>query len=143
MADIALFEAADFGLASVSSSGAVPSDTAAMWPVAPGQWLAYTETASPDWAETLGEQLAGVASVVDQSSAYAQWRITGADARRLLQKGLSVDLSVMAPGAVLVSAIAHVGVIVHCAAPETMHVFVFRSFAANFRDWLDASIAAL
>jgi len=55
----------------------------------------------------------------------------------------AVDLSAIAPGAVIVSAIAHLGVIVHHTAPNTFHVFVFRSFAVNFREWLDTSIAAL
>jgi sarcosine oxidase subunit gamma len=109
----------------------------------PNQWLAYADAAAPDWAEALGATLASVAGVVDQSSAYALWRITGADARRLLQKGLPVDLAAIAPDAVVVSAIAHLGVIVHHAAPDIFHVFVFRSFAINFREWLDASIAAL
>ncbi len=143
MADIALVEPAEFGLASVASAGAGAFDTAAMWPVAPGQWLAYSEAGSPDWADGLAATLAGRATVVDQSSAYAMWQITGADARRLLQKGLAVDLSALAPGAVVVSAIAHLGVIVHCAAADSLQVFVFRSFAASFREWLNAAIAGL
>jgi sarcosine oxidase subunit gamma len=109
----------------------------------PNQWLAYADDAAPDWAETLGDTLAGVAGVVDQSSAYTLWQITGANARRLLQKGVPVDLWAIVPGAVVVSAIAHLGVIIHHTAPDSFHVFVFRSFAINFRDWLDASIAAL
>ena len=81
--------------------------------------------------------------MVDQSSAYSLLQITGADARRLLQKGVPVDLSALAPGAVVVSVIAHVGVIVHQIGPESFHLAIFRSFAGGFRDWLDASIAAL
>ena len=91
----------------------------------------------------LGERLSGVADVVDQSSAYVLWQVSGADAQRLLQKGLPVDLAELTPGATVVSTIAHIGVIVHCPAPCTYHLASFRSFALSFRGWLDASIAAL
>lgn len=143
MADIALIEQTGFGLASVIAHGAAVFDTAGLWPVAPGQWLAHAEAASPDWAERLGDDLAGRATVIDQSSAYVLWQVTGADAQRLLQKGLPVDLATLTPGAVVVSAIAHIGVIVECAAPDRYHLAVFRSFAHSFRDWLQAGIAAL
>ena len=163
MADISVDELVGFGLANVLVRKGTGPDAlgaalgfAVVWgPVAsqgpgiallgtgPGQWLAYTDQAAPDWAATLGETLSGVATVVDQSSAYTLLRIAGADAHRLLQMGLPVDLSVPAPGAVVVSAIAHIGVIVHQVAPESFHLAVFRSFAASLRDWLDASIASL
>lgn len=143
MADIAIAQADDFGLASVVAPGAVPLAVAAMWPVAPGQWLAFGETGSPAWADDLAGQLAGLATVIDQSSAYTLFRISGADARRLVQKGLPVDLATLAPGAVVVSAIAHVGVIVRVAAADSLQILVFRSYAATFRDWLAASVAAL
>lgn len=143
MADIALTELVDFGLASVVSRGGGTPDAGTLWAVAPGQWLAFAQTAAPDWAEALGEALAGVADVIDQSSAYVLWHVTGADAQRLLQKGLSVDLAALEPGTTVVSAIAHIGVIVHCPALGTFHLATFRSFALSLRDWLDASIAAL
>ena len=143
MADITLTELADFGLASVvARHGGIP-DAGTLWAVAPGQWLAFAASAAPDWAETLGERLVGVADVVDQSSAYVLWQVSGADAQSLLQKGLPVDLAALTPGATAVSAIAHIGVIVHCPAPGTYHLASFRSFALSLRDWLDASIAAL
>jgi sarcosine oxidase subunit gamma len=146
VADIALSERVDFGLASIlphAGIGAEALGAVTLWPVAPGQWLAHADAAAPDWADTLGERLADVAVVVDQSSAYVLWHIAGADAQRLLQKGLPVDLANLAPGAVIVGAIAHIGVIVHCLAPDRFHLAVFRSFALSFRDWLQASIAAL
>ncbi|KUR76593.1 sarcosine oxidase subunit gamma [Novosphingobium sp. Fuku2-ISO-50] len=170
MVDVSVRELAGFGLANVLpragigpdalgtalglrvisapvSSEGVASEGAglALWGTGPGQWLAFADAAAPDWAEALGDRLAGLAAVVDQSSAYTLLQITGADARRLLQKGVPVDLSALAPGAgaVVVSVIAHVGVIVHQTGPESFHLAIFRSFAGGFRDWLDASIAAL
>jgi methylglutamate dehydrogenase subunit D len=125
----------------VSSAGA----DLALWGTGPGQWLAFADSAAPDWAERLGERLADVAEVVDQSGAYSLLQIAGDDARRLLQKGLPVDLSpgAFVPGAVVVSAAAHIGVIVHQITPTSFHIAVFRSFAGSFRDWLEPSIAAL
>lgn len=123
----------------VSSAG---SDFA-LWGVAPGQWLAHRETAAPDWAEQLGETLQGLATVIDQSSGYALIRVSGADAQRVLQKGLPVDLAALGPGAVVVSAIAHIGMVVHWRAADCFEIAVFRSFATSFREWLDSAIAAL
>lgn len=146
MADIARTEQVDFGLANIlPRPGAAPPDLApdTLWPVAPGQWLAFADSAAPDWAEALGERLAGVATVIDQSSAYVVWQITGRDAQRLLQKGLPLDLAVLPPGGVAVSAIAHIGVIVQCLSPDSYRLATFRSFAHSLRDWLDTSVAAL
>lgn len=165
MADVSISEPAGFGLASVLPrrgigpgalasalgfgvvSGAVEScgDGLSLWGTGPNQWLAHSAAAAPDWADMLAQTLTGVAGVVDQSSAYTLFHITGADARRLLQKGLPIDLSddAFTRGAVAVSAIAHIGVIVHRAAQGGYDLAVFRSFSVNFRDWLNASVAAL
>lgn len=165
MADVAIGEAVHFGLASVLPyAGVGPAalsaalgfevvsapvesagDGVTLWGTGPNQWLAHTSVAAPDWAEALGKTLSGVAAVVDQSGAYAGLSISGSDARRLLQKGLAIDLSpqVFVPGAVAVSVIAHIGVIVHHAAPGTYDLAVFRSFSTSFREWLDAAVAAL
>ena len=163
MVDIAMTQLTGFGLANVLprrgvtpdalgaalgiavNEGAVTStgDTVALWGNAPGQWLAYAAVAAPGWADALGEQLGTTAAVVDQSSAYSLFRITGHDAQRLLQKGLPVDLATLAPGGVVVSMIAHLGVIVQYAAPGEYVLLVLRSFTGAMRHWLDASIAAL
>jgi sarcosine oxidase subunit gamma len=169
VADISVSELAGFGLASVlprrgvgaealgaalgfavadgpvASAGASMGEGLALWGTGPGQWLAFADLGAPDWADRLGERLADVAAVVDQSGAYSLLHIAGGDARGLLQKGLPVDLSpgAFAPGAVVVSAVAHIGVIVHQVSPESFHLAVFRSFAGSFRAWLGPAIAAL
>lgn len=163
MVEIAVNQVTGFGLANVLpragvapdaigaalgfpvATGPVTSagDDIALWGNAPGQWLAFTPAGAPDWADRLGQKLADTAAVVDQSSAYSLFQITGADAQRLLQKGLPVDLAALAPGAVVVSMIAHLGVIVQFAAPGDYRLAVFRSFTGGLRHWLDASIPAL
>jgi sarcosine oxidase subunit gamma len=165
VADIAVSEPTGFGLANVlprrgvgadaladglgfavaSRPSECPGDGLSLWGTGPGQWLAHAAVAAPGWADMLAQRLHGLAGVVDQSSAYTLFHITGADARRLLQKGLPIDLSeaVFAPGDVAVSAIAHIGVIVHHRLQGGYDLAVFRSFSENFRHWLTISIAAL
>jgi sarcosine oxidase subunit gamma len=165
VADIAIGEPTGFGLASVlprRGAGAEALSAAlgfavaggpvesrgpglTLWGTGPNQWLAHAPIAGPDWAEALGRTLDGAAGVVDQSGAYILFTVTGADARRLLQKGLPIDLSPAAfgPDSVAVSAIAHIGVIVHQGVSGAYTLAVFRSFSDSLREWLDASIAAL
>lgn len=165
MADIAFGEALGHGLAAIlprRGAGAdavgqalgldiVPGSRASvggdltLLGVGPNQWLAHAASIAPDWAERLDESLAEVAGVVDQSAAYVLFEIGGKDAWRLLQKGLPLDLAPAAfvPGMVAVSAIAHIGVIVHLQADGRFLVAVFRSFAESFRHWLQVSIAAM
>jgi len=154
VADISITQLAGFGLATIlPAKGIAPAAIHAalaeaaltLLPTGPSQFLAYTPIAAPDWAEALEEKLAGLASVVDQSSGYSLFRVSGSDALRLLQKGLPVDLSPAAfpLGAVVVSAIAHIGVIAHHVAPNTFHLAPFRSFTQSFHHWLDTAAAAL
>lgn len=154
MADITIIEQTGFGLANILPArgvdaarieAALEGEALALLATGPGQWLAHADAAGPDWADGLDARLSGLAGVVDQSSGYVIFALSGADARRLLQKGLPVDLSPSSfpIGAVVVSAIAHIGVIAHHRAANTFHLAIFRSFAESFRHWLDASAAAL
>ncbi|WP_353230919.1 sarcosine oxidase subunit gamma family protein [Novosphingobium sp.] len=165
MADVRVSELAGYGLASVmlrpgvdpavlgaalgiavaTGPRASMGDGIALWGSGPGQWLAHVDMAAPDWADALGDRLTGVAAVVDQSGAYTLFDLAGTDAAAVLQMGLPVDLSpaALAADAVVVSVIAHIGVIVHRVAPDHFHLAVFRSFTESFREWLNATIAAL
>ena len=111
-------------------------------PTGPGTWLAIGDAA----LDALPERLAGFAFVSDQSGAYVLYRIAGPDARRLLQRGLSIDLhpDAFPPGAVAVSAIAHIGVIVRALDDGGgFDVAVPRSLAGSFRHWAAGVCAAL
>ncbi len=112
----------------------------------PGSWLAHTDTAPADWAAGLRERLGALASVSDQSGGYAIFRLSGPGARRVLQRGASIDFhpAAFAPGAVAVTVIAHIGVVIRQVddAP-TYDVALFRSFAGSFRHWLDTTIGGL
>ncbi len=112
----------------------------------PGTWLARCDTPSPEWADGLAATLAGLASVTDVSSSYRVFRINGAGATRLLQRGAFVDFTppAFAPGSVAVTVIAHIGVIIRqIDAAPTYEVAVFRSLGESFQHWLTTTAATL
>lgn len=109
---------------------------------APGVWLAVAEAAGPDWSSDLATRLGAHASVSDQTGAYAVYRIAGPHARRVLQRGMAIDLhpSALARDAVIATVIAHIGVTVWpCANGDAFDLAVFRSFAHSLREWLAAA----
>jgi methylglutamate dehydrogenase subunit D len=126
--------------------GAAAGEGPSLLGVGPGAWLAVEEDAQPDFADRLQQDLAGLASVSDQSSAYAVLRLSGPGARTVLQRGASIDFhsDVFRVGSVAVTVIAHIGVVIwQVDDAPTYDVFVFRSFAESFRHWLDETAAAL
>jgi heterotetrameric sarcosine oxidase gamma subunit len=112
----------------------------------PGTWLALNVTPEPNWPSRLADRLVGLASVSDQSGSYSLLRIAGADARRVLQRGASIDLhpAVFRRDSVATTVIAHIGVIFwQLDESPSFAVATFRSYAFSFRRWLDATAAAL
>lgn len=115
--------------------------------IGPGRWLATldngaaTKGAGP-WANTLARDLAGLASVTDQSDGYAVLRIGGRDVRAMLAKGVAVDLHPRAfrTGDAAVTQIAHMGVMLwQLDDRPTYEIAVFRSLAGSFWHWLATS----
>ncbi len=145
MADIRMTQRAGQGLASVVlRRGALPDlGAVALWPTGPGQWLAHGADAAPDWADALAARAGPDVAVIDQSGAYRLFAIEGADAHAFLQKAMAVDLSParFGEGAVVVSMIAHIGVIVRHDGPGRFTLAVFRSFADSFAGWFDHAVA--
>ncbi|WP_254601796.1 sarcosine oxidase subunit gamma [Sphingomonas bacterium] len=112
----------------------------------PGVWLAFSDKPAIDSAEQLQARVGALASVSDQSSAYSVLRLAGHDARRLLQRGVAIDLhpSQFGPGQVATSMIAHIGVILWQVDDlPTYEIATFRSFAESFRHWVDVTERAL
>lgn len=147
MADIRITEWTGHGLASVVLRKGAPTlpdlPGATLWPTAPGQWLAHAPDAAPDWADGLAAAAGSAAAVTDQSGSYRLYAIEGADALAFLQKAVAVDLSPGAfpIGAVVVSVIAHIGVVLRHDAPGRITCAVFRSYAASFAEWAEHALA--
>lgn len=111
-----------------------------------GSWLVLEAGAAATFAEDLQVRLAGIASVMDQSSAYAITRLRGPDARTVLRRGAAIDVhpSVFGPGSAATTLIAHIGVILWQVDDQpTYDLAVFRSYADSFGAWLDSIVAAL
>lgn len=112
----------------------------------PGSWLAYVDAPPADWEAGLRARLGPLASVSDQSGGYVMFRLAGAGARTILQRGAAIDFdpAAFAPGSVAITVIAHIGVIIRQVdAAPTYDVALFRSFADSFKHWLETTIRGL
>lgn len=112
----------------------------------PGSWLLVEEEANPDFAETLIEDLAGLASVSDQSSGYVMHQLSGEGARTLLQRGVAIDLHPQnfAAGSAATTLISHIGVLLwQVDEKPTYRIGTFRSFSDSFGHWLTATAATV
>lgn len=110
----------------------------------PGQWLVIDPQASTDWLDALAAELGDMAELFDQSSGFGVLRMEGGDARRVLQKGLFIDLEAALDedGKSVASIIAHVSVTVWRLAPDHFGIAVPRSYAGSFWHWFEAATAA-
>lgn len=117
--------------------------TALLW-LGPDEWLVVAGTEAPDPRPTLETALSGVfATLVELSDNYAGIRISGAEARPVLEKGWSVDLHPRAfgPGRCAQSHLAHAPALLWQRDElPSYELFVRPSFARYAWDWLlDAS----
>lgn len=133
----------EFGIDLPDGPRRVANKDTAFIGVGDGRWLAISETGGNDFAQDLGERLAGLAGVTDQSDGFGLVRLGGPDVRRTLAKGLGIDLSPEAfpIDAVAATALGHIGVTIWRRedAPEGTPVFeiaLFSSMAQSFNHWL-------
>lgn len=136
----------EFGLPLPSTPRRVSNGVKALVGVGPGVWFAVFQGAGPLMASELASSLAGLASVADQTSAYAVLRISGAFARELLSRGAFIDFdpSVFGPGSAAVTTISHIGVTIwQIDETPTFEIALFRSFADSFWHWMMATSTAL
>ena len=134
------------GCAASSGPGRTRNGRIALIGTGPGTWLAIAASPGKAWATELARNLAGIASVSDQSAAYVLFRIGGPKARDFLQRGAFIDLedSAFGLGASAVTVVGHIGVIFWLADDgSSFELAVPRSFVASFRHWLDAAAAGL
>lgn len=111
----------------------------------PGQWLIITDqTKSAQFELQLRTELAGLASVFDQSDGRTIVQVSGPRARDALAKGVLIDLhpDVFGVGSAAVTSIAYIGVHFWQTDEKPTYEFaMFRSFAMSFCDWLlDSSV---
>jgi sarcosine oxidase subunit gamma len=133
------------GMALVDGPVRSAAEARAMLGTGPGTWLMIAENVAPDWAERIADDMAGLASVFDQSSGYAILRLSGAEAAAVLRKGAFLDFHVDAfpPGSVAVAVIEHIGAILWRLDETVFEIVVFRSFASSFWHWLVTAAASI
>lgn len=135
------FDAAAFGRDLPTGSHCVARGALTLVGAGPGVWLAVAEDPGETWPEALERRFEGQCSISDQSGGYVVLRLSGPGAHALLQRGVAIDLhpDVFDAGSAAVTVIAHIGVILwRSGAAPVFDVAVFRSYAASFRDWIDA-----
>lgn len=114
-------------------------DTTLAWA---GANAAMAISRQADLAASLAASLGDAAAVIDQSDGRVVFRISGAKARVVLEKGVSIDLHprAFASGRVALTLLSHLSVqIVHLDETPTFDVVISRAFAADLWHWLEES----
>jgi sarcosine oxidase subunit gamma len=126
-------------IAAAPNRAVVTGDLTVLWH-GPAQWLVVrAKPAEPPLIDALAAAFGETAAVVDLGHARAALRFDGEAARDLLAKGTSIDLrpSRFGPGACALTALGKIGALLHAVTPEAIDVYVHRSYARTFVDWLE------
>jgi len=105
--------------------------------VGPGEWLAVSPSETPDSLQrNLSLLLAEAACIFDQSDGRVVLRLSGPNVRRILAKGVGVDLhpSVFAIGTSSNVLCGHVSVNLARTGENEFELIVMRSFAESLFD---------
>jgi heterotetrameric sarcosine oxidase gamma subunit len=89
--------------------------------------------------DDLDAQLHGKAVVTPLSHSRTRISIEGGAARKVLAKGLPIDLhsSVFAPGSFAMTGLHHTPVMLHCIAENRFELYAMRTFAMDAWEWLE------
>lgn len=151
--DLAVTELPDLALASIlarpaarlpdlplpDAAGCAGDAALTLIGVGPGTWLAVSASAEAHGTDALQEMVRGMADVVEQSGGQIVFRLAGAGARALLQRGAFIDLDISAfgPGAAAATVIARIDAVIwQLDDAAVFHIAVSRSYAESFRRWL-------
>lgn len=105
--------------------------------VGPGEWLVVSQSETPDGLQrNLSLLLAEAAYIFDQSDGGVVLRLSGPNVRRILAKGVAIDLhpSALAIGTSSNVLCGHVGVNLARTGENEFELIVMRSFAESLFD---------
>lgn len=113
----------------------------------PGSWLMFSDNGSEGLAEVVEAELSNCATVTDQSSGYAVFRLTGARSSDLLAKGVFIDLgpSAFPPGSAATTQVFKINVVLSrlkMPGAPAFEIAVARSMAASIWHAFEVSAAA-
>ena len=118
------------------------SDRFTVFWLAPTRWL--VESASlpaPDLESRLRGRIAGLGAVTPATGGRTVVRLAGPAARRLLAKGVPLDLhpSAFPPGTCAQTALAGAAVLLHALLPDgaAFDLYLPRSYALHLFEWLE------
>jgi len=116
-------------------------------PLAPGQWmLSAAAGGDGNFLQALAAELGDTVYLSEQSHGRVIIRVSGLQARELMQKGCRLDLhpTVVSAGFCAQTSIAQTGVLIHQVddAP-TYDLHIYSGFAQSFWHWLTGAAAAL
>jgi sarcosine oxidase subunit gamma len=132
---------AHYGLEPPTRPECVSNGETTLIGTAPESWLMTRPDTERLLAAELREKLHGLASIADQSGAYARLRISGSGAAALLQKAAFIDLDGFTPGAAATTQIAHLGLILwRPSADQAYDLALFRSSARDFIHWIETAL---
>ncbi len=89
--------------------------------------------------DDLAAALQGKAIVTPLSHSRTRISIEGVAARKVLAKGLPIDLhaSVFTPGTFAMTGLHHTPVLLHCTAESRFELYAMRTFALDAWEWLE------
>ncbi len=145
----ALEAAFGFALPKTANDTAGDADTIALW-LGPDEWWLVEPGPEPEAGPALAEKLRAAladhfAAITEVGESRTCIRVSGPNARALLQKGCPLDLHpcVFKAGACAQSILAKAGVTLHLFADESVaeglifDIYVARSFAEYLWAWLE------
>ncbi|WEX85901.1 sarcosine oxidase subunit gamma [Sinorhizobium garamanticum] len=104
---------------------------------APGEWLVVSENDTPEGLQRRLDALcSGQAHIVDQSEARVLFRLSGPSTRRILAKGIGLDLhpKAFATGASANALCGHIAVNLARTGEDAFELIAPRSFAESLFD---------
>lgn len=114
----------------------------------PGCWLAIREHGGHEFSASLRQVTTPFASVSDQSSGYAVFRVGGRRIRQTLAKGFTIDLdpAVFKVGDAATTIASHIGATIWRGEDDAdglavFDIAIFRSLARSFWQWFAESAA--
>lgn len=107
--------------------------------IGPGNWLATSTEGGNEFADTLAENVKGLASVTDQTDAHLIVSLSGPNVRRVLEKMIPIDLDprAFAVGDVASTVAHHMGVTIwrvedDVSGASVFETAVYRGFARDY-----------
>jgi len=104
----------------------------------PGRFLVSSRRhCDAELSDELGTALADTGAVaVDVSHARTVLRVRGPACRDVLAKGCPLDVDGLRAGDCAATVVSHFNVLVHCDGPDSFDLYVTRSLALAFFEWL-------